>query len=216
MGDTHPRSRIWSPGAAREDPTRERLLRAAVRLFSRKGYDDTGIREIGLEAGCNSAMIGFHFGGKHQLYRAAALRACGHVRRVAEGYGPLPIPGAPDAAFRASSALRAAERALLEGVIDPQDPAGPGFEQALVRLFLAELASPRPEQHLPAQGALEPHLAYVEEALRLLHPGLDGLEMRRLLYAQVCRTLILLTYPHLGAALERRLWAGGGAEARQD
>ena len=43
---------------------------AAIRLFALKGYSDVSIRDIGKEAGVNSAAISYYFGGKRELYSA--------------------------------------------------------------------------------------------------------------------------------------------------
>ncbi len=48
--------------------TQERILRAAERLFSEKGFDSTSIRDITAAADCNVAAVNYHFGGKDKLY----------------------------------------------------------------------------------------------------------------------------------------------------
>jgi AcrR family transcriptional regulator len=58
--------------------TRERILRAAERLFAERGYDGTSIRAIVGKARVNQAAINYHFAGKDGLYREvlrAAFRA---------------------------------------------------------------------------------------------------------------------------------------------
>jgi AcrR family transcriptional regulator len=49
--------------------TRERILRAAERLFAQSGYDGTSIRAIVAKAKVNQAAINYHFEGKDGLYR---------------------------------------------------------------------------------------------------------------------------------------------------
>jgi AcrR family transcriptional regulator len=49
--------------------TRERILRAAERLFAEHGYDGTSIRAIVAKAKVNQAAINYHFDGKDGLYR---------------------------------------------------------------------------------------------------------------------------------------------------
>lgn len=53
---------------------RERLLDAAEALFARKGYDATGLRDIGLRVGVSNATVLHHFGSKLALYRAVLDR----------------------------------------------------------------------------------------------------------------------------------------------
>jgi AcrR family transcriptional regulator len=49
--------------------TRERILKAAERLFSERGYDDTSVRAIVAKARVNQAAVNYHFAGKEGLYR---------------------------------------------------------------------------------------------------------------------------------------------------
>jgi len=60
------------------DITRERILKAAERLFADRGYEETSVRAIVAKARVNQAAINYHFGGKDGLYREvlpAAFRA---------------------------------------------------------------------------------------------------------------------------------------------
>ncbi|TIW81409.1 MAG: TetR family transcriptional regulator, partial [Mesorhizobium sp.] len=52
--------------------TRAALVRAALKLFGRQGFDGTSTREIAAEAGANIGSIAYHFGGKEGLRAAAA------------------------------------------------------------------------------------------------------------------------------------------------
>lgn len=56
------------------DVTRERIMKAAERLFAERGYDATSIRAIVAKARVNQAAINYHFDGKDGLYREV-LRA---------------------------------------------------------------------------------------------------------------------------------------------
>ena len=70
--------------------TRERILKAAERLFAEHGYDGTSVRAIVAKARVNQAAINYHFAGKDGLYREvlrAAFRALtedqlGHAQDV--------------------------------------------------------------------------------------------------------------------------------------
>jgi len=50
------------------DPTRERILEEAERLFAQKGYDAVTVREITNAAGTHLAAVNYHFGNKENLY----------------------------------------------------------------------------------------------------------------------------------------------------
>jgi TetR/AcrR family transcriptional regulator, regulator of cefoperazone and chloramphenicol sensitivity len=70
----------------RGDATREALIRAAVEIFGRDGFNAAGTRALAEAAGVNQALIAYHFGGKAGLY----LAAIGHiVDRVRERIDPL-------------------------------------------------------------------------------------------------------------------------------
>jgi len=70
--------------------TRERILKAAERLFAERGYDGASIRAIVAKARVNQAAINYHFDGKDGLYREVlrgAFRALteqqlGHAREM--------------------------------------------------------------------------------------------------------------------------------------
>ena len=58
--------------------TRERILKAAGRLFAERGYESTSVRAIVAKARVNQAAINYHFAGKDGLYHEvlrAAFRA---------------------------------------------------------------------------------------------------------------------------------------------
>jgi AcrR family transcriptional regulator len=59
------------------DVTRERIMKAAERLFAERGYDGTSIRAIVAKARVNQAAINYHFAGKDGLYREVLAAAFG-------------------------------------------------------------------------------------------------------------------------------------------
>ena len=52
------------------DYTRERILKAALKLFADHGYEGASVRAIVAGAKANQAAINYHFAGKEGLYRA--------------------------------------------------------------------------------------------------------------------------------------------------
>ena len=68
------------PGVTR---TRDDILRAARRLFARRGYSGTSIRSIAREAGVDPALVHHYFHSKEEVFAAAvddALRPSEIVR----------------------------------------------------------------------------------------------------------------------------------------
>lgn len=49
--------------------TSEKIMRAAKRLFAQYGYHGVSVKQITQEAGANSALVSYHFGGKARLYQ---------------------------------------------------------------------------------------------------------------------------------------------------
>ena len=45
------------------------ILDHAVRHFAEKGYDGVSLRELSRDAGLNTALVHYHFGGKEDVYR---------------------------------------------------------------------------------------------------------------------------------------------------
>lgn len=74
MMTSSPRAQLSAPSA-----TRERLLEAAILLFSEQGYAATGTRAIAARAACNVALISHYFGSKEGLLREVVLRGISTV-----------------------------------------------------------------------------------------------------------------------------------------
>lgn len=55
--------------------TRAALLDAAVKRFTRDGYDDVGMRDVAGDVGIDAALVVRYFGSKEQLFEAA-IDAC--------------------------------------------------------------------------------------------------------------------------------------------
>ncbi|RTZ94748.1 MAG: hypothetical protein DSY90_15295 [Deltaproteobacteria bacterium] len=49
--------------------SRDRIIQAAVMLFARKGFAETGLRELAAAADVNLAMINYFFGSKKELLK---------------------------------------------------------------------------------------------------------------------------------------------------
>src|SRR5437762_3148328 len=116
-----------TPTATRGEPTREALLRAAIDVFGRDGFDAASTRAISDAAGVNQALIGYHFGGKPGLY-LAALRSI--AASVSTRIGPLveSIEAQLEADGAARTGKKVAERSLAA-------------LQALLEAFVGMLAS---------------------------------------------------------------------------
>jgi AcrR family transcriptional regulator len=82
-----------------EATSRDQILDAAERLFAALGFARTTIKDIGREAGLNSALLYYYFADKDELYREVLRRFV--TRLVARTTSGLTIAGPPDARLRA-------------------------------------------------------------------------------------------------------------------
>jgi AcrR family transcriptional regulator len=81
---THSQSRSRRPAVqGRSLRTRAAILTAAARLFSTRGYTETGTRDIAAAAGVNQALIAYHFGGKGELYDEILAEGVAEAKRLA-------------------------------------------------------------------------------------------------------------------------------------
>jgi AcrR family transcriptional regulator len=87
--------------AARTEATRRALVRAARRLFSRRGFDDVSSEEIVAAARLTRGALYHHFDGKEGLFRAVVTEVMSEVHARIAG-----------AAAGASSPLDALERGV--------------------------------------------------------------------------------------------------------
>jgi AcrR family transcriptional regulator len=95
--------------AITSDPTREKLLGVAGRVFADRGYQAATIREICLRAAANVAAVNYHFGGKLGLY-TEVLQESVRAAQIEAVQNALDQNAPPE------DILRAVIRARLRGV----------------------------------------------------------------------------------------------------
>lgn len=77
------------------DDTEQKILTAALDVFSSVGYRNASVREICRRAGVNAALAHYHFGDKAGLYRATVLATLPSFE------AHLPLVGEPREVIRA-------------------------------------------------------------------------------------------------------------------
>lgn len=71
--------RVTRPSA---DATRERIVSAALELFSERSFDGASQRQIAARAGVTQPLLNYHFRSKDALWRAAVDRIFGDLSRA--------------------------------------------------------------------------------------------------------------------------------------
>jgi AcrR family transcriptional regulator len=140
--------------AAPDASSRHQILDAAERLFAARGFARATIKDIGREAGLNSALLYYYFADKDQLYREVLRRFVS--RLVARTMSELTAAGSPDARLRA---LLTAQAELLL--------ANPHFPRLMVRELAESEGAHAVEQfHLLASTTFRRLCELIEEGQR--------------------------------------------------
>lgn len=92
------------------DQTRTALIRTALKLFGRDGFDGTSTRAIAAEANANIGSIAYHFGGKEGLRSACAE----HIVSSMETMSTQVLAAAPNPAALTTEAARGLLRYVIE------------------------------------------------------------------------------------------------------
>ncbi len=90
------------------EASRARLLEAAGRLFAEHSYSSVSTRRIAKAAGVNLSAIGYHFGGKEELYGAV-------LRQLVTDTAPMIGPAIAD--LDAGVAAAAGDRQMLASIM---------------------------------------------------------------------------------------------------
>ena len=117
--------------AIASDPTREKLLEVAGRVFADRGYQAATIREICVRAGANVAAVNYHFGDKFGLY-TEVLRQSMRAAQIEAVKNALDQNAPPE------DILRAVIRARLRGV------SRAGLPDWHFQILVHELSQPTP------------------------------------------------------------------------
>ena len=80
------------------DQTKADILSAATKLFARKSYGETGVREIASEAGVSVSMINYHFGCKQGILKDIIQQGWEEADRIRKD--ALQSPGTLDDRIR--------------------------------------------------------------------------------------------------------------------
>ena len=148
--------------------TKQRLLRAATRLFAERGFHASSLRDIAARAGVNVAAANYHYGSKKQLYLEVLRAQFAEIRGLLARRGLSRPPGELDGMSRPELERLLAERVrvMLEILVGPP----PGLHGTLMQRELAD-----PSEALPVivRELIEPFKAEMEAIVTRLEPGLS-------------------------------------------
>ncbi|HKP50393.1 MAG TPA: TetR/AcrR family transcriptional regulator [Gemmatimonadales bacterium] len=134
--------------------SRDQILDAGERLFAARGFARTTIKDIGHEAGLNSALLYYYFADKDELYREVLRRFVS--RLVARTMSELTAEGSADDRLRAL--LRAQAELLIEN---------PHFPRLMVRELAESEGAHAVEQfHLLASTTFRRLCELIEDGQR--------------------------------------------------
>jgi AcrR family transcriptional regulator len=127
---------MFSTSDTSQEPTRARILDAALDLFGERGLTGTTVRDIAARAKVNVAAISYHFGGKDELYRAVAEMVTGGIETKIRGRAASLLAAPPADPVAAEAALQL----LLETVVDVI--VGPEEMRRVARFIIREQMQP--------------------------------------------------------------------------
>jgi AcrR family transcriptional regulator len=154
--------RVPLRAAAAAGPNRRlEILLAAEKLFAQRGYHAVSIRDIAAEAGVPLALVGYHYGAKHELYHAIFESWRPSIERRREMLAQaMADPDAADALERVIEAF-VGPLVALHG-----DPEGRHFAAMAAR----DLAAPTPESEQAQRDSFDPLAHAFIDALQQLFP----------------------------------------------
>lgn len=177
---------------ARPHPVRQRLLRAATRLFASRGYAATSTREIVEAAGVTKPALYYHFESKEGLYRAILGEVEARLEQLLSG-----------AAEGAGTARQRTERLFLGSWALFER------EKDAVRFINCVFWGPR--KGTPSTDFTFLQRAFNSALERLVQDGLASGELRRADPADVALTLLALLGHSMDMALAYPRQSGGKA-----
>ncbi|MFP4144757.1 MAG: TetR/AcrR family transcriptional regulator [Phycisphaeraceae bacterium] len=168
-----------------QDPTRERLLDAAERLFAESGYAGTSIRDLTAEAGCNIAAVNYHFGGKDALYQQVYLRRLRIVRQQRLRKIRRVMAG-EEGDVNLERLLTAFANVFVEPVLSESSG------RRLMQLLMREMTDPRLPRDLFIREAIRPVQQALREALQQVAPELTPTQAELCVHSFVAQLIHIL------------------------
>jgi len=103
---------------------KERILDAAEQLFAQRGFYGVSLRDITRSAGVDVALVGYHFGGKRELFAAVFERRAEVLNRERLER----LEEVQRAALRGAPSLEAIVNAFTQPLLERSARGGPGWK----------------------------------------------------------------------------------------
>jgi AcrR family transcriptional regulator len=135
-----------------DSETRERILKAAERLFSERGFKQVTVRDICKAARANVAAVNYHFGSKLGLYQQVLQSATEVMRSTTEAARAAGQGQPPE------ERLRRFIRIFLQRLLSPES-------DTVHQLFHREINDPTPALDTIVDQGIRPRIAYLSEII---------------------------------------------------
>lgn len=181
----------------RSEETHANILEAAHRLFSRNGYDATGVAEICAEAGVSKGAFYHHFPTKQAVFLALMN---GWLNSL-------------EAAF--NHTVRSAQD-FPQALLQMADMVGQAFQYADIRqsIFL-EFWTQAQRDPVVWQAAIAPYQRYLDYFAGLIRQGIEQRTLRPVDPEIAARTLVSLSIGMLMQSMFNRTDTDWGKETQQ-
>jgi AcrR family transcriptional regulator len=159
-------------------PTKERLLAAASRLFAERGFQATSVREIAERAGTNVASGNYHYGSKKALYLEVLREQFRNIQNELQRRGASRPRTELSTLSREEliQVFRSRVEAMLELTLGPP----PSLHATLMHREMCD-----PSEALPVIAAefMTPMTAEMGQIISRLFPELHGKDVERCVYS---------------------------------
>lgn len=167
--------------------TRERILRAAERLFAEHGYDGVSVRRIAASAGVQIALLSYYFHSKLGLYRAVFQR---RIEPISERR--LEILHLLLRRINPPPSIEEILDALARPWVELRDQPG---GQHYSRLIAREVGDPRESSRGIVKEMLDPIAVEFLSAMERALPGRSRSEIHWAYYFFIGALLLILANP---------------------
>ena len=133
----------------RDQATRARLLKVAIRLFAERGFARVTVREICRRARANVAAVNYHFGGKEGLYREVIQTAIDTMQTTTAAARAAGQDLGPE------ERLRAYVNVVLNRIASRSG--GTWIHQVMMR----EISDPTPALDMVLEQVIRPRMTYL-------------------------------------------------------